>query len=845
MRKEKKGNIERTGKEKAAGHREKQSAFMKEIYEGISFFLMLLGMFFCIRDLLDTEVCLEALLLTAGGISAGAGIMKLGRKQKAAVSLVFLVILAITAGRNQSLLLEGSKEIANQVLVLVNEYYHTEYLLWFVEKESQGKAFAFVVLCAVLGFTEVILILLAGRKGRGKLAWGIFPALCVIVGLLVGKAPSFTGVLLLLAGFLAGQLDMEEKGVVPLFAAMVLAFGISVVFAASDTGNHLIEAYHDPWQERQLQMENKMLDMLEEFNDMVQFIGKRAQSEYVLENEKPNQQGKKIFRITVEECPRDAIYIRGFIGGDYENGSWKAVSKQEFSDWAQQQGRSNGECQEVVQGFPYQLLKEGQNDLYGLKSQSVKVELLDPVSGFTLAPYFTELPGKQSVQADGAWMPMREKNFQWRSYLHLTDGQAGMASDLAVTEDSQEGSIWKSYETYAREVYTRLPKDRLEGLRTYADNWNSQEMLYGLGDYAYVMTTTFAEEQSIQGSIQQIQNMLWSDTVYSFELEDVPEGTDYAEYFLLEQKKGYCVHYATTGTLLFRMKGIPARYVSGYIVLPGDFKENADGTYTAEVTDERGHAWTEVFQENIGFCPVEMTPPSYTSMINEMGSDEDVQSAVQRLQQTTADTTDTEQAEDKQAEGGQAEDGQEAEEEQVQQEQQKEQEQKEQEEPQKGAGKQKAEGAKSSQGGAETKEDFRIPAAVKCAAAFILGLFCLPGLLWGRRKRVLQKRQAELFQKNRTKGVLAIARRLKPMLHILGLERKKEMTDREYGAYLQKELPEMEWEQAVRILQKAAFSEKGVSEEEYQCMLGLYQSLEQKLYQEKGRVRKWISELIR
>jgi len=119
------------------------------------------------------------------------------------------------------------------------------------------------------------------------------------------------------------------------------------------------------------------------------------------------------------------------------------------------------------------------------------------------------------------------------------------------------------------------------------------------------------------------------------------------------------------------------------------------------------------------------------------------------------------------------------------------------------------------------------------------------GLLWGRRKHVLQKRQAEFFQKDRTKGVLAIGRRLKPMLHILGLERKEEMTDWEYGAYLQKELPEMEWEQAVLILQKAAFSEKGVSEEEYQSLLALYQSLEQKLYQEKGRIRKWMSELIR
>ena len=31
--------------------------------------------------------------------------------------------------------------------------------------------------------------------------------------------------------------------------------------------------------------------------------------------------------------------------------------------------------------------------------------------------------------------------------------------------------------------------------------------------------------------------------------------------FFFDQKKGYCIHYATTATLMFRLLGVPARYV--------------------------------------------------------------------------------------------------------------------------------------------------------------------------------------------------------------------------------------------------------------------------------------------
>lgn len=46
---------------------------------------------------------------------------------------------------------------------------------------------------------------------------------------------------------------------------------------------------------------------------------------------------------------------------------------------------------------------------------------------------------------------------------------------------------------------------------------------------------------------------------------------------------------------MFRLLGVPARYVTGYVVTPEEFTEDGDG-YTAQVPDTQAHAWVEVYR---------------------------------------------------------------------------------------------------------------------------------------------------------------------------------------------------------------------------------------------------------
>lgn len=92
-----------------------------------------------------------------------------------------------------------------------------------------------------------------------------------------------------------------------------------------------------------------------------------------------------------------------------------------------------------------------------------------------------------------------------------------------------------------------------------------------------------------------IQQEFEENTVYDYRPGVTPDNQDFAEYFLFDNKKGFCVHFATTATLMYRIFGFQARYVQGYAVPASAFAEQEDGTYQAEVTGEMGHAWCETY----------------------------------------------------------------------------------------------------------------------------------------------------------------------------------------------------------------------------------------------------------
>ena len=108
---------------------------------------------------------------------------------------------------------------------------------------------------------------------------------------------------------------------------------------------------------------------------------------------------------------------------------------------------------------------------------------------------------------------------------------------------------------------------------------------------------------SLFETISLVADYVRSRCPYNINTQPYPS-EDYAVYFLSQATEGYCVHFATAATALYRAMGLPARMVTGMAF-------EAEAGVPTEVLGENAHAWVEVYIDSLGWLPVEVTPGSY------------------------------------------------------------------------------------------------------------------------------------------------------------------------------------------------------------------------------------------
>ena len=300
----------------------------------------------------------------------------------------------------------------------------------------------------------------------------------------------------------------------------------------------------------------------------------------------PVYTSQTVLSIELSETVSQTLYLRGFVGADYESFQWNPPGDEEWFTYAQSMGFSRQQAQ----------------DIYSLSVFAVSAEnVLELSMDFPSAPAFTYLP----LAGQGDSISLSESNrLSGRSSQRVT-GQVfpltldtmGMVS-LENFSQSSRGLV-NAYESFCRSRYT---------------SWDENEMGSVLKELnqlpVYSSMPEIPTDQDIQNAAEEIQNFLWSHATYSLALEPFSSDTPLAQEILYEQRAGFCIHFATVGAQLFRMYGIPARYVSGYAVLPDSLSEDGQGNFIGEVRDSRAHAWVEIYMQNAGWVPVEVTPGS-------------------------------------------------------------------------------------------------------------------------------------------------------------------------------------------------------------------------------------------
>ena len=289
-------------------------------------------------------------------------------------------------------------------------------------------------------------------------------------------------------------------------------------------------------------------------------------------------------RLTLtDEPPVINIYLEGYIGAEYTNLGWDPADSDTFQEYFSTVRAANpGAFIRNLSYPPYYMNMEAVSQLY--RYQSMDVELINADPSYYYTPYTSFYEDNMVLCADSYIYGNQESSYSvfYNPLFIVNDIPPG-----AKAEGTADSNIKTRYNDYVNKTYLQVPDHVRERFQD---------------DIAHTASSDPFT------AIRNVLSLLMEQTTYDTSPGRVPVGRDFAEYFFYRNRKGFCVHYATTAVLMLRMNGIPARFVSGYRVSPSEFHEKDNGTYQAIVTSEDAHAWVEVYIDHVGWLVAEATP---------------------------------------------------------------------------------------------------------------------------------------------------------------------------------------------------------------------------------------------
>lgn len=317
--------------------------------------------------------------------------------------------------------------------------------------------------------------------------------------------------------------------------------------------------------------------------------------------------------LTVEADPlRGSIYLKGYVGGDYTEKGWTPLPDQLLKKGEALSGALKaGQLPSEVVSYDNAMLSL----LFHAEQRLLKVtKTAAAVAQYQYLPYFLSAESLDELQLNEQGMMTDEANqkdsyavayydvLNYDNNLFLLNrqeiknqlfGNLGLSGGQVSREQLEE--YFRREEEYAgfvHEAYTRLP-DRL-----------SERLAEEFSPLAHHYI-------NIESLIKTVMGNLSGRAAYTLAPGNTPEEKDYVDYFLYDNRKGYCTHFASAATVIFRLCGIPARYVEGYVVTIEDYTRAVrtdDGRYLMEIKDTNAHAWCEIYLDGFGWLPVEVTP---------------------------------------------------------------------------------------------------------------------------------------------------------------------------------------------------------------------------------------------
>ncbi|MCM1158666.1 MAG: transglutaminase-like domain-containing protein [Bacteroidales bacterium] len=313
----------------------------------------------------------------------------------------------------------------------------------------------------------------------------------------------------------------------------------------------------------------------------------------------------------------EAVYLKGYTGGRYNKNQWESL-------YENADGEAGGIGMDDIAVFQEESMEREADFLrtermsggeYSASGQ-MDVKNVGADTAYLYYPYYTYFDDYTIYNnhgllssAQGIGM-QQEASYNFYPKIVWEDSLGEVLAEQISTEE-------------VAEVFLEVPDANKEVLEAECAK---------IG-----LSSNMTENEIVDAVVQYFQDNI----PYTLKPGATPSDEDVVNYFLTKNRKGYCAHFASAATLLFRQMGIPARYVEGYAfsfetVLASEINngKQASGYYhgysrigeapvmDVEVTDAMAHAWVEIYIEDFGWRLVEVTPSS-----NEAVDEDDFWSA--------------------------------------------------------------------------------------------------------------------------------------------------------------------------------------------------------------------------
>lgn len=336
----------------------------------------------------------------------------------------------------------------------------------------------------------------------------------------------------------------------------------------------------------------------------------------------PGTSSLPVLTVTLDSN-QSPVFLRGDIGIDFAGDQWTTFGELDYSPDAEtSEMLANYYPETDFQVFRQKLMFQGYmpDDYIGF--QKVKIEYLrsTKVALMPVAPYELNYKTSDILDCTGDFV-LRLKNSDGvlKTFESLTlypvVNKIDFADALALTSEydysamewtlpngltMEEYNRYKAlYSQYVKNVYLDINTDEYENISYLLNEIGS------ISDGRLITDLNPDNTSDRYNAAKAVCDYFHNNYTYSLSTDNTSKDFTTIGTFIRNTKSGHCALYATAMTLAMRQLGIPARYVTGYVV-QGEGTP-ANGSYEYTLRDRNLHAWVEVYFPEVGWLPFDPT----------------------------------------------------------------------------------------------------------------------------------------------------------------------------------------------------------------------------------------------